>query len=111
MLFIPLSMFAIIITAVMAIMEGSFLPVLIIFGVFIILQFVVSILAIELDDEDWELALYSPFFVLGYKHLLDFIKIKALFDVITKQKMGWDKLDRIGLYPSENTPQGQAGEL
>jgi cellulose synthase/poly-beta-1,6-N-acetylglucosamine synthase-like glycosyltransferase len=99
MLFIPLSMIAVTVTAIMAIMDGYVWQLLMIFGVFTILQVIISILAIELDDEDLKLAWYAPFFVLGYKHLLDFIKMKAFFDVLTKQKMGWDKLERIGLYP------------
>ena len=103
MLFIPLSMIAVIVTAVWALMDGYVLQLLMIFGVFAILQIIVSILAIELDDEDLKLAWYAPFFVIGYKHLLDAIKMKAFFDVLTKQKMGWDKLDRIGLYPKEAT--------
>ena len=103
MICVPLSMIAIVVSAIMAIIDGYAMAVLIIFGVFTILQFVISILAIELDDEDLKLALYSPFFVLGYKHILDFIKIKAAFDVFTKKRAGWDKLDRIGLYPKEAT--------
>lgn len=97
-LFVPASMIVIIIAAILAILAGEIIPLLSIFGVFIVLQFVVSILAIELDDEDLKLALYSIFFVIGYKHILDVAKMKAVFDVLTKQKMGWDKLDRIGLY-------------
>jgi cellulose synthase/poly-beta-1,6-N-acetylglucosamine synthase-like glycosyltransferase len=103
MMFIPLSMIAVFVTAVMAIMDGYILQLLMIFGVFTILQLIISILAIELDDEDLKLAWYAPFFVIGYKHLLDFIKMKAFIDVITRQKMGWDKLERIGLYPKEAT--------
>ena len=108
MIFIPISMFAVVISAIIAILAGETVPLLLIFGVFVLLQFVVSILAIELDDEDLKLALYAPFFVLGYKHLLDLVKIKATFDVLTKQKMGWDKLERIGLYQKEVIRRGQA---
>lgn len=98
MLLVPASMIVISITAIAAIIAGEIIPLLMIFGVFVLLQVVVSILAIELDDEELKLALYSPFFVIGYKHILDVVKMKAVFDVLTKKKMGWDKLDRIGLY-------------
>ncbi len=98
MLFVPASMIVIVITAILAIIAGDIIPLLIIFGVFVLLQIVVSLLAIELDEEDLKLALYSPFFVIGFKHILDAVKMKAVFDVLTKKKMGWDKLDRIGLY-------------
>jgi len=98
MLFVPITMIVIVISAVLAILAGDVILLLMIFGVFLLLQFVVSILAIELDDEDLKLAVFAPFFVIGYKHILDAVKMKAAFDVITKQRMGWDKLDRIGLY-------------
>lgn len=104
MIFIPLSMIAIVASGIAAIVGGYGEQLLVIFVVFMLLQFVVSILAIDLDDEDLKLALYSPLFVLGYKHFLDLIKMKAAFDVFTgKKHMGWDKLDRIGLYPKEAT--------
>ncbi|MCX6008621.1 MAG: glycosyltransferase [Chloroflexi bacterium] len=101
MIFIPISMVAVLITGILAILAGDIVPILLIFGVFTLLQFVVSLLAIQLDDEDLKLSLYSIFFVIGYKHFLDIIKIKAAFDVLTKRKMGWDKLQRIGLYQKE----------
>jgi len=106
MLFIPIGMIIIIATGIMSILAGDGLPLLAIFGVFMLLQFAVSVLAIQLDNEDIKLALYSPLFVLGYKHLLDLIKIKAFFDVLTKKKIGWDKLHRIGLYQKELTKRG-----
>ena len=107
MLFVPVSTAVIIISAILAIIDGAILALLIIFGIFLLLQLVISILAIELDDEDLKLALYSPFFVLGYKHILDAVKIKAVIDVLTKQKMGWDKLDRIGLYQKQAVKKDQ----
>jgi cellulose synthase/poly-beta-1,6-N-acetylglucosamine synthase-like glycosyltransferase len=107
MIFIPISMLAIVITAILAILAGDVIPILLIFGVFTLLQFVVSLLAIQLDDEDLKLSLYSPFFVIGYKHFLDIVKLKAGFDVLTKRRMRWDKLQRIGLYRKEVTGRGQ----
>ena len=91
-------MIIVVITAILGILAGEIIPILLIFCVFFLLQSVVSVLAIELDDEDLKLALYSVFFVIGYKHIIDIIKIKAIFDVLTKQKMGWGRVDRIGIY-------------
>lgn len=107
MVFIPVSMIAVIVSGTMAILAGDIVSILLIFGVFVVLQFTTCIFAIEMDDEDLKLALYSPFFVLGYKHFLDIVKIRAAFDVFTKRKMGWDKLQRIGLYQKEATRRGQ----
>ena len=110
MIFVPIGMLAVTVTGIMAILHGDAIPLLVIFGVFIMLQFLMSVLAIEMDDEDLRLALYSPFNVLGYKHLMDIIKMKAFFDVLTKKKIGWDKLHRIGLYQKELAKRGLAGE-
>ena len=43
-----------------------------------------------------KLAIYSPFFVVGYKHLCDLIMIKSMFDVITKRKVTWTRAKRVG---------------
>ncbi|MBM3154617.1 MAG: glycosyltransferase [Chloroflexi bacterium] len=107
MIFVPISMLAVIIAGGMAIIGGDGMPLLLIFGVFVILQYLVSILAIEMDDEDLKLALYAPLSVVGYKHLLDLAKLKAAFDVMTNRSMGWDKLDRIGIYQMELERKGQ----
>lgn len=107
MIFIPISMIAVIITGVIAIIAGDGIPLLMIFGAFLVLQFMISILAIELDNEDLKLSLLSPLNVVGYKHLLDFAKLKAAFDVLTNRQMGWEKLDRIGIYQMELSRRGQ----
>lgn len=103
MVFIPISMIVVLITGILAILAGDIVPILLIFGAFVLLQFVVSLLAIQLDEEDLRLSMYTPFFVIGYKHFLDIVKIKAAFDVLTKRRVGWDKLQRIGLYQKEIT--------
>jgi hypothetical protein len=53
-------------------------------------------LAIQLDDEDMKLAGYSPFFVVGYRHLGDIFTLKSMFDVITRRKVTWTRAKRIG---------------
>lgn len=106
MIFIPISMLVVLVTAILAILAGDVVPILMIFGAFTLLQFVVSLLAIQLDDEDLKLSLYSPFFVIGYKHFLDIVKMKAIFDVLTRRKMVWGKLQRIGLYRKEVARRG-----
>lgn len=46
-------------------------------------QFLVSLISIMLDGgKDWRLALYSPLFVIGYRHFIDFIMIKSIFEVL-----------------------------
>ena len=61
---------------------------------FVVLQFLLSLLALELDEAPRSLAWYSPLFVLGYKQFLDFIIIKSLFDVLLKRNIGWTSAKR-----------------
>ncbi|MBC7119981.1 MAG: hypothetical protein H5T33_00130 [Candidatus Methanosuratus sp.] len=75
---------------------------LVMFSVFIFLQFLLSLLAVEIDEEERRLVLYSPFFVFGYKHLIDFFLIKALFDVLFKREHSWTKVRRIGETTSDH---------
>jgi len=98
-IFIPFAGIAVIISAVILIWSGNVHELLYLFGLFITLQFFLSALAIQLDDEDMKLLLYSPFFVIGYKHLIDWIMIRSLFDILLKRKVTWTRVKRIGTYP------------
>jgi len=96
MVAIPLSGIVVLVSAIMAISGGNGMQVLYMFGLFVLLQFLLSILAIQLDDEDMKLAIYSPLFVVGYKHMCDLICLKSMVDVITKRKVTWTSAKRIG---------------
>ena len=41
-----------------------------------------SALGIKIAGADMKLLIYSPFYIIGYKHFLDFTMLKALFDII-----------------------------
>ena len=46
-------------------------------------QFLVTIVAIILGGEkNWRLAIYAPLFVIGYRHFIDFVMMKAIFEVL-----------------------------
>jgi hypothetical protein len=81
-------------SAIITIIEGSGLQVAYLFLLFLCLQFLVSTLAILIDDEDKSLILYSPFFVVGFKHLVDFWMIKALIDVLFRKNLKWTRAKR-----------------
>ena len=96
MLGVPLAGIVVIVSAIMAILIGNGMQVLYMFGLFLLLQFWLSILAIQLDNEDMKLAIYSPLFVVGYKHLSDFFCLKSMIDVVTRRKVTWTRARRIG---------------
>ena len=45
---------------------------------------------------DMKLVIFSPLFVVGFKELRNFIKIKSLFDILSRREMQWGSLKRIG---------------
>ncbi len=96
MIFMPMAGLVIIVSIILAIFSGMGIWLLYMFLFFLALQFLSTILAIQLDEEDMKLALYSPLFVVGYKHLCDFLMIKSLFDVLLRRQMKWERVKRIG---------------
>ena len=87
MLILPILGIVIGVAGVLAIMEGMWLFMLFSFLLFTCLQFVLSSIALIIDEEeDWKVVLYSPLMVVGYKHLVDLIILKGVLDVAFKRK-------------------------
>jgi cellulose synthase/poly-beta-1,6-N-acetylglucosamine synthase-like glycosyltransferase len=101
MTFLPLAGLVNLVAVACVIGRGEGLFLLPAFLFFCLLQFMLCLLAIQLDNEDWKLALYSPLFILGYKQLCDFIMIRSLFDVIIRKRLKWTSVRRIGAQVSE----------
>ncbi len=49
-----------------------------------------------MDDEDLKLIVCSPLFVVGFKEIRNFIKIKSLVDILSRREMKWGTLKRVG---------------
>ena len=77
------------------IIDGNGMQVLSIFAFFILLQFLLTMLDIQLEDEDMKLVIYSPLFVVGYKQLIDLLELRSMFDIITQRKVGWTRSRRM----------------
>ncbi len=102
MVFTPFAGLITIIAAVMAIASGHVIMLLPTFIYFSLLQLLLSLLAIELDNEDIKLALYAPFFIFGYKQICDFTMIKGLIDVLFRKGLKWTSVQRIGAKVSKS---------
>jgi hypothetical protein len=51
-----------------------------------------------LDGEDVRLAIYAPYAVVGYKHLLDIFAVKAVFDILVlRRRPRWTRAEKVGL--------------
>jgi len=74
---------------------GDWKIVLIAFIFFSILEFLTSLFALTLDNEDLKLAFLSPFYVIGYRQLLDIIRLIAFMKSLMK-KVSWSRAERIG---------------
>jgi len=96
MFFVPFVSLASLVVIFISVLIGYAVQVLLVMGVFILIQATYSFLAILMDDKDPKLLIYSPLFVVGHKELRNFLKIRALLDVLTKRQMQWGTLQRVG---------------
>lgn len=96
MLFIPVASVVSIAAMIVAATSGYLVSMLQVLSGFILLQTTYSLLAVLMDDEDPKLIVLSPLFVVGFKDLRNFIKLKSFVDVITKRQMQWGQISRLG---------------
>ena len=97
MVVLPFVGVSVIVTSIMEIIAGRGLFVLGLFLLFMLLQCLQSALAVRIDRDDPKLILFSPFLVLGYKQLVDFLLIKATLESLFKRKAVWTSAKRIGV--------------
>ena len=97
MIVLPITGFAVLVSAILALIEGDTLFVITSFGFFIALQYLINAMAVRIDGDDPKLILYSVFFNFGYKQLLDFILLRAAISQLFKRKAKWTSAKRIGL--------------
>lgn len=97
MVVLPFAGVAVIATSIWEVIIGDWFFVLEMFGLFIVLQTLMSALAVRIDREDPKLILFSPFLVLGYKQLIDILLIKGTLETLFKTKTKWTSAKRIGV--------------
>jgi len=95
MLIIPLTGLLVWIFAAISIIQGGWQVVLFFTALYIILQYLLSALAIRIDGDEKKNILYSVFLVIGYKQLVDFLTLKANFEEILKRKAVWTSAERV----------------
>jgi len=79
-----------------SIYTGNYISVHKIFLIFLVMQFLITFIAIKKGGDKSRLILYAPFLIMGYKHLIDLIKIKCMIQHITNRNVKWNKLERKG---------------
>ena len=86
-------------TLIVPIILGFWLGILLAFALAMVLELFTSIIGVALDREDPKLILYSPLF-LGYRYLIDFVRILTFWDVLRGQS-SWHRSERYGKLPDK----------
>ena len=87
--------------AVIDIMGGGAMFVVQMMIIFIILQHLQAALAVRIEGEDPKLILYSTFFVIGYKQIIDVLLMKSAIETLLGRKAVWTTVKRQGLNPQK----------
>ena len=90
MIILPITGFIVLGSAILALIEGDVLFVVLSFGFFITLQYLINAMAVRIDRDEPRLILYSVFFNFGYKQLLDGILLLVALSQLFKRKADVD---------------------
>ena len=97
MIILPVTSFIVLGSAILAIIGGDYVFILVSFGFFAVLQYLITALAVRIDGDDPKLILFAIFSNLGYKQLLDYILLREAIAQLFKRKASWTRPKRIGL--------------
>lgn len=107
MVVIPSSSFVVLGSVALALAAGYVVELLVMFGFFLLWQAAVSLLVLQMESERLWLVVFSPLFVIGYKHFHDFVTIKSLFDVLLRDEFSWTEVERVRQREVEPSPHGK----
>jgi len=62
---------------------------------FVILQSLMTVLAVRMDKDDKRLILFSVFLVIGFKQITDVLQIKAIIEELLNKKATWTSASRV----------------
>ena len=86
-LFPPFLDVLLIILTALTVIESLSIPFMLPFTLYFGFQFLLSTIAIIMDDRDErKLISYIPLYIFGYRQLIDFFIIKSIFDVVLQKK-------------------------
>jgi cellulose synthase/poly-beta-1,6-N-acetylglucosamine synthase-like glycosyltransferase len=94
--FLPFADLTVVISVILALASGVGIMTVPAILYFTLLQLLLFLLAIDLDNEDKKLVLFTPLFIFGYKQLCTFTMIKSLVDVLFRRKLKWTSAQRTG---------------
>ena len=83
--------------AIVGVVMGDGWYVLQISLIFVVVHYLMTALALRIDEEDPKLIWHTVFLVYGFKQLVDFLLLKAIIEQLTKKKATWTSAKRIGV--------------
>lgn len=83
--------------AILGVIMGDGLYILQISGIFIVVHYLMTALAIRIDGEDPKLLWHTIFLVFGFKQIIDFLLLKAIIEQLGNKKATWTSAKRIGV--------------
>lgn len=95
MLVIPIASMLVWGFAIYQLILGQYTFVVYTLGMYITLQYLMSAMAVRMDGDDKKMILYSIFMVIGYKQIIDFMQVKAVFEEIFGKKAIWTSAQRV----------------
>ena len=93
----PIIGFIATINAIIGVITGDGLYILQISLIFVVVHYLMTALALRIDDEDPKLLLYAIFLVYGLKQIIDFLLLKAIIEQLRNKKATWTSAKRIGV--------------
>ncbi|MDX1441581.1 MAG: glycosyltransferase [Nitrosopumilaceae archaeon] len=96
MIITPIIGFTALANVIIGVFSGDAWWVLEVAGIFTILHYMMSYLAIRIDEEDPKLMVYAGFLLFGFKQIVDFLLLKAIFEQLLGKKAKWTSARRIG---------------
>ncbi len=97
MLVTPIVGFVSIGNAIIGVLQGDGFFILQVFVIFLVVHYLMSLLAIRIDDDDLKMIKYAGFLVIGFKQIIDFLLLKAIIEHAFKQKATWTSAKRVGV--------------
>ena len=93
----PIIGFISVANAILGIILGDGLYILQITGIFIVVHYLMTALALRIDNEDPKLLWHTIFLVFGFKQITDFLLLKAIIEQLRNKKATWTSAKRIGV--------------
>ncbi|AFS80803.1 family 2 glycosyl transferase [Candidatus Nitrosopumilus koreensis AR1] len=97
MVITPIVGFTATINAILGVVMGDGWYVLQVFLIFIIVHYLMTALALRIDEEDKKLLAYAGFLVFGFKQIVDALLLKAMIEQLRNTKATWTSAKRVGV--------------